>query len=189
MFAASIAAPIAVPCPIRLCSSSMNRITSLAAVVSATMRANALLVLAAVRRAGEQRDVVERQQAHVAQRRAARRLGGDALREPLGDRRLADAGRPDERRVVLAVPQQDVDDARDFVVAAAHRLEAAGTRVGRQVAREARQRTAGGFVSQEFTDHWRKRECDADGPRMAATTAAAYVARQPREQRRLPKTT
>ena len=37
MFAASIAAPIAVPCPIRLCSSSMNRMTSLAAVVSATM--------------------------------------------------------------------------------------------------------------------------------------------------------
>ena len=80
-------------------------------------------------------------------------LGGDALRQPLGDRRLADAGRPDERRVVLAVAQQDVDDARDFVLAAAHRLEPAGARVGGEVAREARERAAGDFVSKEIADH------------------------------------
>ena len=81
-------------------------------------------------------------------------VGRDALREPLGDRRLADAGRPHERRIVLAVAQQDVDDARHFLVAAAHGLEPAGARVGGQVAREARERAAGGFVSEDMsTDH------------------------------------
>ena len=118
--------------------------------------ANSLLVLAAIRRAGQQRDVVERQQPHRLRNTMRHALGRDALREPFGDRRLADARGPDERRIVLAVPQQDVDDARDLVIAAAHGLEAAGARVGGQVARESRQRAAGGFVSQVFADHWRK---------------------------------
>ena len=113
--------------------------------------ANALLVLAAIRRAGEQRDVIERQQAHVAhdQRHV---LGGDALGEPLGDCRLADTGRSDERRIVLPVAKQDVDDARDFRFATAHRLEASRTCVRGQVAREARERTAG-LVSKQITNH------------------------------------
>ena len=38
-------------------------------------------------------------------------------------------------------------------VSAAHRLEAAGPRVRRQVAREARERAACGFVSKEISDH------------------------------------
>ena len=38
-------------------------------------------------------------------------------------------------------------------VAAAHRLETAGPRVGRQVAREPRERAACGFVSKEISNH------------------------------------
>ena len=81
-------------------------------------------------------DGVEREQAQVAhgERHGALR---DALREPLGDGRLADAGRPDERGIVLALPEEDVDRARDLLVAAAHDLEPAGARVGGEVAGEA----------------------------------------------------
>ena len=72
MFAASIATPIAVPWPIRLCSSSMNRMHVAGGGRLRDDRADALLVLSAVRRAGEQRHVVERQEANLAKRRAAR---------------------------------------------------------------------------------------------------------------------
>ena len=78
----------------------------------------------------------------------------DALRQPLRDRRLADAGRADERRVVLALPQEDVDRAGDLLVATADHLEASGARVGGEVAREARQRPGiGAFGTKGIVDH------------------------------------
>ena len=60
----------------------------------------------------------------------------DPLGESLGDRGLPDAGRPDERRIVLAVAEQDVDDAGDLLGPATDRLEPAVPCVERQVARE-----------------------------------------------------
>jgi hypothetical protein len=101
MLAASIAAPIAVPWPMRLCSSSMNRMTSVAAGRLGDERPDALLVLPAVRRAGEQGDVIQREQPNGLED-DRHRLGGDALSQSFGDRRLADAGRP--TRVGLFLP-------------------------------------------------------------------------------------
>src|SRR5262249_24970307 len=91
-----------------------------------------LFVLPAERGARQHRHMIEPQDARVLERgrHIARR---DALRQPLDDRRLADARLAHERRVVLPLPQQDIDDARDFVVAAAHRLEIAAARLGRDV--------------------------------------------------------
>jgi hypothetical protein len=81
-----------------------------------------LLELAAVFRAGEERSDVEREHAlflqtlgHVA--------AHDALREPLHDRRLADAGLTDEHRVVLRPPGQNLDDAPYLLVAADDRVD------------------------------------------------------------------
>ena len=50
---------------------------------------------------------------------------GDALRHPFDDGGLAHARLADERGVVLVVAQQDIHDARDLRVPAAHRLEVA----------------------------------------------------------------
>ena len=84
-----------------------------------------------------ERHVVERQHLRLAER-VRNGARGDALREPLRDRRLAHAGGADERRVVLRLAQQDVDDARDLVVAAAHRLQPVRPRLGREVAQHPR---------------------------------------------------
>jgi hypothetical protein len=45
------------------------------------------------------------------------------------------------------VAQQDVDDARDFLISATDRLETSGPGIGGQVARESGEHAAGGFVS------------------------------------------
>ena len=83
-----------------------------------------LLELAAVLRPGEERADVERPHAlalqplgHVAR--------DDALREPLGDRRLPHAGLADEHRVVLRAPREHLHDAADLLVAADDRIELA----------------------------------------------------------------
>ena len=47
----------------------------------------------------------------------------DALRQPLNDRRLADAGLTDQHRVVLGAPAEDLDDAPDLLVPSDHRVE------------------------------------------------------------------
>src|SRR6185369_15474808 len=79
---------------------------------------------------------------------------GNALGEPLGDGRLADTGGADERRIVLALPEEDVDGAGDLLVAAAYLLEPTGTRVGGEVAREAREGTrVGAFGVEGVVDH------------------------------------
>ena len=71
---------MAVPCPMRLCSSSMNRMTSGPRARLVDQRANALFVLPAIRRAGEQRRRGRRRAAGTAQRRAARRPSRGAPR-------------------------------------------------------------------------------------------------------------
>ena len=87
-------------------------------------RLEALLELAAVLRAREHRAEVERDDALVLQRlgNVAR---GDAPREPLDDRRLADAGVADEDGVVLRAAREDLHDAADLLVAADDRVELA----------------------------------------------------------------
>jgi hypothetical protein len=98
--------------------------------------------------------VIERQQPHVAQheRNPAFR---DALRESLGNGRLADAGRPHERRIVLAVPKQYVDYALDLGVATANGLQSPGARVSREIASEALERVTLG--RKKITNHDKKR--------------------------------
>ena len=84
----------------------------------------ALLELAAVLRAGDQRAEIERAAALVAQRLghvAAR----DALGDALDDGGLADAGLADEHRVVLGAAAEDLDRAADLLVAADDRIELA----------------------------------------------------------------
>src|SRR5204863_40405 len=66
----------------------------------------AILELAAVLAARDQRADVERDQTAVLER-LGNVAGDDALREPFGDRRLADARLADQRRVVLGAPRQN----------------------------------------------------------------------------------
>ncbi len=98
-------------------------------------RLEPVLELAPVLRARDQCPHVERQDRLVLQG-----LGhvavGDAPREPLDDRRLADPGLADEDRVVLGAPRQDLDDPPDLVVAADHGVELPLARERGQVARE-----------------------------------------------------
>src|SRR5262249_3207571 len=85
----------------------------------------ALLELAAVLRAREQRAEIERPDEAAAQ--AVRHVAGDdALAEPFGDSGLADAGLTDQHRVVLGAAAQDLDDAADLLVAPDDRVELAG---------------------------------------------------------------
>ena len=82
----------------------------------------AVLELAAVLGAGDQRADVECDDATVAQRlrHVAR---DDPLGEALDDRGLADAGLADQHGVVLRAAGEHLDHAPDLVVAADHRVE------------------------------------------------------------------
>ena len=51
--------------------------------------------------------------------------GDDALREPLDDRGLADAGLADQHGIVLRAAREHLDHAADLLVAADHRVELA----------------------------------------------------------------
>ena len=87
-------------------------------------RLQALLELAPVLRAGEQRADVERPDAPVLQPfgNVAR---DDPLREALGDRGLPHAGLADQHRVVLRAAREDLDHAADLLVAPDDRVELA----------------------------------------------------------------
>ena len=102
-------------------------------------RLQAILELAAVLRAGDERAEVERDDALVLQR-----LGDvafdDAPREPFDDRGLADARLADEHRVVLRAAREHLDHAADLFVAADDRIELAAARELREVARVPLQR-------------------------------------------------
>ena len=94
-----------------------------------------LLELAAVLRAGDERGEVERvdllaleQLGHVA--------GRDALREPLDDGGLADAGLADQHRVVLLAAREDLHDPLDLGLASDDRVELALGGLLREVAAE-----------------------------------------------------
>ena len=107
-------------------------------------RLQALLELAAVLRAGDQRAHVERDDplvlepfGHVA--------ADDAAGEAFDDGGLADAGLADEHRVVLGAARQHLDDAADLLVAADHRIELALARELGQVAAVALERLVGAF--------------------------------------------
>jgi len=76
-----------------------------------------LLELAAVLGARDERAHVERDEAHVEEV-AGHVAANDALREPLHDGRLADAGLTDEDGVVLGAAREDAHHAADLLVAA-----------------------------------------------------------------------
>ncbi len=133
MFDASIA-PSAAPAPTTVWSSSMNRmICPLGLRDLLEHRLQPLLELAAVLGAGDERAHVERDDLLVLQpfRHVA---ADDALRQPLDDGGLADAGLADEHRVVLGAPREHLDHAADLLVAADHRIELALARQVGQVA-------------------------------------------------------
>ena len=84
-----------------------------------------LLELAAVLGAGDEGADVQGQDPLVEQdvRDVAR---DDAVRQALGDGRLAHARLADQRRVVLRLPAEDLDDPLDLLLAADHRVELVG---------------------------------------------------------------
>ncbi len=78
-----------------------------------------LLKFAAVLRAGDKRAHVEREDGLVLE--SLRHVPAhDALGEPLGDGRLADARLADQHGVVLGLAREDADDVADLVVAPDH---------------------------------------------------------------------
>ncbi len=85
-------------------------------------RLETLLELAPVLGAGHQGAEVEGDDAAVVQR-LGDEPGDDALGQPLGDGRLADARFADQHRVVLGPARQDLDHPLDLVVAADDRVE------------------------------------------------------------------
>ncbi len=95
-------------------------------------RLEALLEIAPVARAGEERSHVER-----VDDRALEDLGhlaaDDPERQPLGDGRLADARIAHEERVVLRPPAEDLDGALDLVVAADEDVDLAVARLDVEV--------------------------------------------------------
>ena len=101
-----------------------------------------LLELAAVLRPGEERADVERPDA-LALEALGHVAADDPLREPLGDRRLADARLADQDRVVLRPPREHLDHAPDLLVAADHRVELAALGGLGQVAAELGERLVG----------------------------------------------
>ena len=126
-------APSAPPAPITWWISSMKMITSPSGALDLVHhRLQALLELAAELRARDHRAHVEREHPLVLQ--VLRHVAGDdLLREPFGDRRLADARLADDHRVVLRAAVQDLHHPLDLVLAADHRVELVLARRLRQV--------------------------------------------------------
>ena len=85
----------------------------------------ALLELAAVLGAGDERPDVEGQDALVEQR-LGHVAADDPMGQALGDRGLADARLADQGGVVLRAAGQDLDDPLDLLLAADDRVELAG---------------------------------------------------------------
>ena len=95
-------------------------------------RLEALLELAPVLRAGDQRSHVEVED-HLVAQPFGDVTAGDALGEALDDGGLADARVADEHRVVLRLAGQDLDDPPDLRVAPDDGVEPARRGVGDQV--------------------------------------------------------
>ena len=107
-------------------------------------RLQALLEIAAVLGAGEQRAHVERVDGGLLQQLGHAALD-DAAREALGDRGLADAGFAHQQRIVLAPAAQRLDHALELPVAADQRIDLAGERLRVQVLRVVVERAVGGL--------------------------------------------
>ena len=138
-------APSALPAPISVCISSMNRTIPPSALMTSCRTAfsrssNSPRYFApAIKRAH-----VEREQLLVLQ--AFRHVAvDDALGEAFDDGGLADARLADQHRVVLGPARQHLNCSADFLVAADDRIDLAVTRRLRQVARIFLQRVIGVF--------------------------------------------
>ena len=105
-------------------------------------RLQALLELAAILRAGDQRAHVERDDLLVLEP-LGHVLADDALGQAFDDGGLADARLADEHRVVLGAPRQHLDDAADLLVAADDRIELALARELGEIAAVAGERLVG----------------------------------------------
>ena len=123
----------------------------------------ALFEVAAVARARDQRAEVERVELLGVQRLGHGALD-DALREPLDDGGLADAGLTDQHRVVLGAPAEHLHHALDLALAPDDRVELL-------LAREL------GEVATELVEHERSRRLalGATGRRRAPEPAASLV--------------
>ena len=134
--------PLVAPAPTIVCSSSTKRIGFGAPLERRDERLEALLEVAAKARAGQQRPGVEREDLGAAQRLGGV-VAGQALREPLDERGLADAGLADEDGVVLAAAAEHLERAGDLGLAADERVELAGARPLREVDGEGGERVGG----------------------------------------------
>ena len=132
----ALTAPSAAPAPTIVCSSSMKRmILPSAAAISAST--------AFSRSSNSPRYFEPAMSAPMSSAQHALALeplghvaADDPLREPLRDRRLADARVADQHRVVLRAPREHLDHAADLLVAADHRVELPGLRGRGEVAAE-----------------------------------------------------
>ena len=118
-------APSALPAPISVCISSMNRMMPPSDEVTSLQHGlQPLLEFAAIFGAGDQGAEIEREQLLVGE--ALRHVAiDDAQRQAFDDRGLADAGLADQHRIVLGPARQHLNGAADFLVAADHRIELA----------------------------------------------------------------
>ena len=93
---------------------------------------HALLEVAAITRAGDQRAEIERVDRRGLQARRHTVLG-DAQRQPFRERRLPHPGFADQQRVVLAAPAQHLDHAIELGRAADQRIDLAAPGLGHQL--------------------------------------------------------
>jgi hypothetical protein len=130
---------------------------------------------------------IEGDQAGATQRRGDV-VAGDAEREALDDRGLADAGLADQHGVVLAPPREDLDGLLDLRGAADHGVDAPGGRLGGQVAAELVERrrlrlrllrTGGGHAA-ALRRHQPGRAGLADGGRAALDAVGGHHPHRPR---------
>ncbi len=88
----------------------------------------ALFEIAAVARSGEQRAHVERKDGGVGEHFGHGAVD-DLVREPFGDRRLADAGFANQQRIVLLAPAEHLDRALHLGLATDQRIDLAVLRL------------------------------------------------------------
>ena len=120
----------------------------------------------------------------------------EPLREPFDDGGLAHASWANERRVVLAVAEEDVYHARDLIGTAPHRFESTIACIGGQVAREARENAVrlaghvsvlGSGTAQIVVRTDSGHACSDEGPRWLAAKIATRSLREIPRSRLLPR--
>ena len=121
---ASMTPPEAEPAPMMVWISSMNRIALGLALELGDHLLQALLEVAAILGAGDQRAQIEREDHRVLEH-LGHVVVDDALGQTLGQRGLADAGFADVQRIVLAPTAEHLDGALDLVGTADQRIDLA----------------------------------------------------------------